>query len=370
VLGRIGTEIIPIVGWVVGTGLIAYDLYTSREGALPQIQEGIKSAEVKAGIRSEIVAAMEPEFRREAPQIARDVANELFSQWREVRRNIRNVLALAEADPAFRTLLDGLENTDELARLVNLVGVAQPALGEEAFDQAVVDGSLARLLQQPESALTILEQTKSVETTLAWSAFDRDVLDAVVALELYKHLTPDQLSRPLLERLLALEDQVAIEKLALLDVADVEMLLTVSTNHLKALAGYLSPEEWQVVAEYLRQMNQEQKNQLISRLVSNPALIRTLNNETVQRQLVGSDNLDGALDFLRTSPGLDTLTGDVSALFAGQVGLRLFLYKYGAGQSVLIGIGGVILLLILLRLLYGFVLWLVNPVTGLFRRSQ
>jgi hypothetical protein len=369
VLGRIGTEIIPIVGWLIGTGLIAYDLYSSREGALPQIQADLKSAEVKAGIRSEIVAAMEPEFRRESPQIARDVANDLFGQWREVRRNIRNVLALAEADPAFRILLEGLQNTDELARLVALVGVAQPALGTEAFNQAVADGSLTRLLQQPASALTILEQTKSVETTLAWSALERDLLDAVVRFELYKQLTPDRLSRPLLEQLLALNDQVAIEKVALLDPADVEMLLTISTNHLTALTGYLLPEDLRVLAGYLRQMNQEQKNRLISRLVSNPALFRVLDSEPVQRQLVASGNVDAALDFLQSPPGLDTVTGDLSALLTGQVGGRLFLYKYGAGQSALMGIGGVILLLILLRLLYGLVFWLAIPVRGPFRRS-
>jgi hypothetical protein len=370
VLGRIGTEIIPIVGWVVGTGLIAYDLYTSREGALPQIQEGLKSAEVKAGIRGEIVAAMEPEFRRESPQIARDVANDLFSQWREVRRNIRNVLALAEADPAFRTLLDGLASTDELARLVNLVSVAQPALGAEAFNQAVADGSLARLLQQPESALPILEQTKSVETTLAWAALAGDLLDPVVEFELYKHLTPDQLSRPLLERLLALDNRAAMEKLALLEPGAIEALLTVSSNNLNTLAAELSAEELKVVAGYLPLLEQERRNDLISQVASNPRLVELLADAGIKQRVVESRNVDATLAFLATPRSLDSLAGDVMAVAQGRVGLGLFTYKYGAGQSTLIGVGGLLVLLLVLRLLYGFVLWLVNPVTGLFRRSQ
>ncbi len=38
VLGRAGSTVIPIAGWIIGTGMIVYDLYESRDGALPQIQ--------------------------------------------------------------------------------------------------------------------------------------------------------------------------------------------------------------------------------------------------------------------------------------------------------------------------------------------
>lgn len=370
VLGRIGTEIIPIVGWIVGTGLIAYDLYTSRDGALPQIQEQLKSAEVKAGIREEIVAAMEPEFRREAPQIARDVANDLFSQWGAVKRNIRQVLDLALSDPAFKAVMDDLQSPDELAKLVDLVGVALPALGQEAFNQAVANGSLERVLAQPPGAVRIVEATKSIDTALAWSALAGGLLDGVVEYELYKHKTPDQLTRPLLEKLLALDSRATIEKLALMELPEIENLLSISTSNLNALAAVLSSEDLKVVARSLPQLSQEQRNALISRLVSTPSLAGLLENEGVQRQLVASTNIDATLAFLAGPRDLTALWGDVSALLTGQVGMGLFVYKYGTGQSALIGVGLVLLVLILLRLLYGLVAWLVNPLTGLFRRSR
>ena len=370
VLGRIGTELIPIVGWVVGTGMIAYDLYTSRDGALPQIQEQLKSAEVKASIRGEIVAAIEPEFRREAPQVARDVANELYTQWREVRRNIRQVLELAESDPAFHTLLDQIESTDDLARLVSLVGMAVPALGREQFGQSVADGSLARLLNQPASAVTIVESTRSIDTALAWSALAGSLLDQVVALELYKHLTPDQISRPTLERLVALGNRATVQKLALLPVDAIEMLLTVSSSNLTTLTGRLTSEELRTVAEYLPLLEPEQRNQLISRVASDPTVAPLLKSEAVKRRVVGSPNVDATLAFLATPRDWDALWSDLPALLQGQVGLGLFLDKYGAGRSALIGIGLAVLILILLRLLYAFGVWLLGPLAPLFRRPR
>jgi hypothetical protein len=248
--------------------------------------------------------------------------------------------------------------------------VALPALGQEAFDQAVADGSLAQLLRQPPGAIRIVEATKSIDMALAWAALAGGLLDQVVEYELYKHKTPDQLTRPLLEKLLALDSRATIEKLALMELADIEALLTISTNNLNTLAATLSSEDLKVVARYLPQMNQEQKNQLISRLANNPGLAGLLDSETVQRQLVASSNVETALAFLAAPRDLTALPGDVSALLSGQVGLGLFVYKYGTGQSALIGIGLVLLVLIVLRLIYGLVAWLVNPVTGLFRRSN
>lgn len=368
VLGRIGTNVIPLAGWLVGTGLVAYDIYTSRDGALPQIQAQLKEPEVKAAIRSELVTAMTPEFRREAPQIARDVANELFGQWREVRRNIRQVLDLAEQEPAFQTLLSSLENDSDLAHLVDLVAVARPALGEENFQQALIDGSLERLLHQPSKLLPILSATQSVDTTLAWAALAGEQLDAVVQSELYKHVAPEALSRTLLNELLAVGNPAVIQKLALLDPATIERLLTISTSNLNTLAGQLSAEQLQVVATYLPALTQDQRNQLISRVASNPELITLLDNDSVQRRIVDSADVDATLSFLASPRSLDRLWSDVPAVLSGQVSIGLFVDKYGAGQSTLITIGLVLLLLIVLRVLYAFVLWLINPLTGLWRR--
>ena len=55
-------------------------------------------------------------------------------------------------------------------------------------------------------------------------------------------------------------------------------------------------------------------------------------------------------------------------LLTGKVNLALFVYKYGAGQSALMGITLLLILLIAIRIIYGLGAWLVSPVTGLFGR--
>ena len=41
ILGRAGSTVIPLAGWIVGASMIAFDLYESRDGALPQIQNSL-----------------------------------------------------------------------------------------------------------------------------------------------------------------------------------------------------------------------------------------------------------------------------------------------------------------------------------------
>jgi hypothetical protein len=186
---------------------------------------------------------------------------------------------------------------------------------------------------------------------------------------LYKHKAPEELTRPVLEQLLSLGDRATVEKLALLNLAEIEALLAVSTNNLKALASRLSSEDLKTVASYLPQFSPEQKNAFVSRVVSDPTIMAQLHGDGVRQHLIASNDLDATLAFLAAPKDLTSLYGDVQTVLTGRVGMGLFLYKYGTGQSTLIGLGLALLLLVMVRLLYGLVMWLVSPVTGLFRRS-
>ena len=59
---------------------------------------------------------------------------------------------------------------------------------------------------------------------------------------------------------------------------------------------------------------------------------------------------------------------DAGQVLLGQVSWRLFLFKYGVGQSLLVTVGAVLLGLIALRLLFGVVGWLFSPLARLFGR--
>lgn len=368
ILGRIGTDVIPLVGWVIGAGLIVYDIYNSMDGALPQIQESLKSPEVKAGIRDEIVASVKPELEHELPQIARNIANDLFSEWRNVKKNIRQVLDLATTNPKFKIILDKMNNSDDLAKLVNLVGVTLPVLGQAGFDQAVADGSLERLLGQPESAYKIIETTKSVQSALDWSTQAGVLLDKVVDFEIYKHKAPTDLDKNVLQQVLALDNRTTIDKLTLLEPTAISNLLTVSTSNLNALINRLSTEDLQTVAAILPQLNAEQKNQFVARVMSDPAIVTHLSSPAAQKQLASSPDIDATLGFLATPKDLGSVVNDVSSVLFNGVSWRLFVYKYGSGQTTVTGIVLLVIVLILLRLIISLIAWFISPVTSLLKR--
>ena len=59
---------------------------------------------------------------------------------------------------------------------------------------------------------------------------------------------------------------------------------------------------------------------------------------------------------------------DAGQVLLGQVSWRLFLFKYGVGQSLLVTVGAIVLGLIALRLLFGVIGWLFSPLTRLLGR--
>ncbi len=192
VIGKAGSTVIPVAGWVIGAALIAYDLYNSREGALPQIQEGLQSDEVKGAIRTEISDAVATELRLATPELARNIANDLYATWLDFQRKYTQVLTWAEDDPAFQALL---AQVDDPAKLATLVDVTLTAVGTEGLQAALADGSMARALDLPESAYAILRASASFATLLTWADVAGASLDDVVASEIYKSKGPTDLSR-------------------------------------------------------------------------------------------------------------------------------------------------------------------------------
>lgn len=369
ILGRAGTTIIPIAGWLLGAGMIAYDLYTSRDGALPQIQETLKSEEVKTGIRGEITAAIEPELRRELPQIARDISNQLFNQWRDVKRNIRQVLELSTTNANFRTLLNAQETPEALAKLVNLVGATLPALGHDGLLAAVDNGLFAQVFAQPESAFQIVTDSGSLQDAIDWSEDAGNLLDQVVAYEIYKHQPAGALDKTLLEKLIAVDDKAAIQKLALLNPDALRALLGVSTSNLAILATQIEAADLELLAGYLPTLTQSQVNQLVSRMISEPTTVAHLQDPALRDYLANNGgNLDQALPFLLSSKEGTAALVDAGQVLLGQIPWRLFLFKYGVGQSAMVTAGAVLLALITLRILLGVIGWLFSPITRLFGR--
>jgi len=369
VLGRVGTTVIPLAGWLIGAGMIAYDLYDSRDGALPQIAASLTSAQVKAGVRAEIAASIQPELAGAAPELARSVANDLFAEWRTVKRTIRQVLDLAAEDAVFADLLAALHSQEELAKLVQLVGIVQEAGGRAALDAAVADDSLRQVLALPDAAVTLVRDSGSLQAALDWHAVVGSRLSEVVALELHKHLTPDQVERSQLEALLALNDKTAVARLALLPSAQTAELLKLADANLVALANQLTPDDLVWLATQAPALTVAQRNQLVARLLSQPAVIEPLRRLNDVAPLAAAGDLDAAITFLAGAhEGLDYVA-DGGALLTGAVTPSLFWAKYGLWPTVGGGVGLLLIVLVALRIVWGVGAWLFQPL-GFPRRRR
>lgn len=354
VIGKAGSTIIPVAGWVIGAGMIAYDLYDSRDGAIPQIQEGLQAAEVKAAIRTEITEAVETELRLEVPQLARDISNDLYASWLDFQRKYTQVLTWAEDDPAFQALL---AQTDDPTKLASLVDITLTAMGTEGLQAALADGSMTRALDLPESAYTILRTSASFETMLAWSNVAGAALDDVIALEIYKHKGPNDLSRDELLTLVALGDPAAI-KMALLDADTLRQLLKLSREHLVALAQTLSADDLAWLGSYLATLNQEQANQLVARVLDEPTTMAQLKNERVQAQIAAASDVNAVLRFLAAPDDTMAYAEDLLKVAGGGVSLGLFQAKYGFSGVLWAALLGILLLLVAAALLRSIWKWL------------
>lgn len=370
VLGRIGSTVIPLAGWIVGVGLIAYDIYDSLDGALPQIQESLKSPDVAAAIRAEIADSIEPELKLDLPAIARQIANDLHSQWLTVKRDIRVVLELAADSDAFADILQRTESRSDLAQLVAIVGAALPSLGRSGVIAAAESGALARLTALPADPSPIIAATGSLESAAAWGDVAGALLGDVITMELYKHLSPAEVDRWLLQRLLALGNRTVIERLALLPVDQIRTLLTVSPANLAALTSSLSPEQMRWLADTLAALDQAQRNALIAHLISEPQTLTLIQQVDLHRLLAAHEDLAAAIAFLNGPRDIMGLFNDTTALISGGASLRLFSIKYGWGVTALVGLAFVLLVLVMLRLIYGLAAWLFAPLTALRRGGR
>ena len=361
IIGKAGATVIPLVGWIVGGGLIVYDVLDSLDGALPQIQASLTAPEVRAAIQAELVAVIEPELRLELPQIGRTIANELYGEWLDFQRTYRQVLSLVEEDARLAAHLAG---DADLPRLANIVDMALAAGGREGLDRMLDDGSLAQLLALPDAGLEIFQATGSAETAQAWAELAGNRLGQVAALEVYKHKAPADLDRRQLDALLAVDDPQAIANLMLLDSAALDRLLTLSTASLAQLARQLSPSELTWLSSYVAAMNQQQVNQLITRVLDRPDLMAQLADDGVQSFMVQSGDVDATLAFLEAPADVATVAGHLLKLAAGDVPLRLFAFRYGWPLTA--GAVGLPLLLAL-ALIYALAAAVLRPFVAVFR---
>ena len=358
ILARLASGAIPLVGWVVGAGLIVWDLFNAKEGSLPQIRDALQHPEVKEEIRAQVAGKVGDELRTELPQLARSVSNDVFSQWQEFRRKYACLLELAETNTRFKGILNDTP-VAEVKKLAEFVTVLEAKLGKDRFERLIDSGQFERLLGLPQKILEMLELGVDPDVVIAWADLAGELIDQVVTMELYRVASPtDFTDRADLEQVLALEDAKLIQKVMLLDREMRDAVLGMPSAHVKQILEALSVEDLSWLARtYLANLEAQERNILVERILSEPELISELKSALVQMALLESQDFEETLNYITQKTRDEQLVGRVIDMLAmlgpaisGELSWRLFwLYDGVVLRNVLYAFAVLIVLTILWR---------------------
>ena len=308
IVGKAAGSLIPVAGWIIGGALIVWDLIEMQNGSLPQIRESLKGQDVKKEIRAQIAVVVDNELEAALPILTESVTIDIYNQWTRFLREFEHVLRLAGKNDRFRTIVDGV-TTDQVDKLNKLVAVGTEALGTEWLDRIIENGEFESILALPIDSFEILRDTADPELVLAWADFAGEGIVSVVKTELYKVTSPSDLGdRETLEKVLALEDSLAIQVLMKFKVEVRRALLSLRTDQTKWLLSELSEEDLTWLSEYSSELQGQATKILVDFMIRDQVLIS---------QLQGSGELrsrfPAVLNLAETSSKFQTILNGTAA---------------------------------------------------------
>jgi hypothetical protein len=354
VVGSVLARLVSVVAGGIGLVLIAKDIWDLRNGVLPIVATEMKSKENKDKVQEELAKTFAEQISGHIQEIGAATADRVIDIWREFRSAHAEALGLAERNPKFKAFVDSLQPAT-LPRLDEVVALLLAGEGESGILRRLDDGTLSTAINKlPPPAMDIARETRSVDAGIKWAALAGDSLPKVVELSLYRRTQPDQLSRASLQRLLALEDQLAIVRLASVDRAARDTLFELNDTDLKNLARSLTEDELSSLSRYLTGLQKEPRERVLRAVAANPAQIHSLSSERVRQAVVASTDQSAAVSMmLRSGGGLDpgAIANDVRLVADGRVSPILLWEKH---PMVIVGLVLIVLLVVLLlrRLLF------------------
>ncbi len=348
VVGSVLARLVSVVAGGIGIVLIAKDIWDLRNGVLPIIATEMKSKENKDKVQEELAKTFAEQISGHIQEIGAATADRVIDIWREFRSAHAEALGLAERNRKFKAFVDSLQPA-ALPRLDEVVALLLAGEGEAGILRRLDDGTLGTAINNlPAPAMDIARETRSVDAGIKWAALAGDSLPKVVELSLYRRTQPDQLSRASLQRLLALEDQLAIVRLASIGRAARDTLFELNDNDLKNLARSLTEDELSSLSRYLTGLQKEPRERVLQAVAANPARIHSLSSDRVRQAVIASTDQSAAVSMmLRSGGGLDpgVIAQDVRLVADGRVSPILLWEKHP------LAIAGFVLVLLLVLLL-------------------
>jgi hypothetical protein len=355
VVGSILGRLVSVVAGGVGLVLIAKDVWDFRHGVLPIVAAEMKSRAAKDKVRDEIVTTISEHISESLKEIADKTAERVVEIWLEFRRAHAKVLEFAERNEAFKRFVDSIRPSD-LPRLDEVVALVLASEGEAGVTRRLADGTLnAAVLALPPAALDIAREVRSLETAFKWSAVAGDSLAKVVDYEIHRRAAPESFTKAGLQRLLALDDRLAVTRLAALQPAARQSLLELDSGSLVRLARNLDEAQLESLSRYLTGLEKGPAQRILSAVAQSPARMAALSAPRVREAIIASRDQAAAVAMMlqvASVPDPGEVIAHTRLVIDGQVSPILLWEKHGfvLAAAALVAL---ILLLILKRMIFG-----------------
>lgn len=349
IVGAVLARVVSVVAGGVGLVLIAKDIWDLRHGVLPIIATEMKSEDSKEKVQDELAKTFAEQISAHVNEIGAATADRVVDVWREFRNAHAQALELAARDDQFKSFID-TQPPEKLARLDEVVSLVIASEGKAGLLKRLNDGTLNEAVNElPAPALQIARETRSIDTGLRWYALAGDQLVQVVDLDIYRRTTPDKLTKASLQRILALDDRLAITRLVGIDRDARNTLFELPPAELTSLARSLTEDELATLARYLTGLRKEPRERVLRTVAADPTKMQSLASERVRIAVVASADQTAAVSMmLRQDATLNpkAIVEDVGLVTGGRVSPILLWEKH----PVVIVAGLVVVLILLLML--------------------
>lgn len=267
--------LLPIVSWILGSGMILYDVMTNLDGALPTIETALTSSKTRQHIQSEIAAQLDAELKLavKVPTIARRIADSLYDEWRIVRGKMRKILDLIEEDELFRDFTQSLDSTQSAVRLVGIVDVFPMNSLQTVIDDAIESGALRKVLDLPDGVVMIVHDTASLETAAAWGDIAGSRLNDVAELEIHRHRAPEEFDPRHLAFFISLGDKRQVARMLELTNDQIDQFVVLPPAIYRALVANFGAVQLGWLADQLPTLSEADRNRVLDAIREDPILL-------------------------------------------------------------------------------------------------
>ena len=355
IVGSILSRLVSVVASGVGVVLIAKDIWDFRHGVLPIIADEMKAKTTKDKVREELAKSIAEQIHDSIKEISDKTAERVVEIWLEFRRAHAKVLEIAERQDGFKRFLDTVKS-DDMPRLDEIVALVLAGEGEPGVLKRLDDGTLHRAVTGlPPGSIEIAREARSLEAALQWSAIAGDSLSKVVEYEVHRRAKPDAFTRASLQRLLGLEDRLAITRLASLTPAARTPLFELETAELKSLARVLDETQLDTLSRYLTSLDKASAQRVLRAVAQTPVRMAELGKPRVRDAILASSDQAAAVGMMlqaNSMPDPNLMLEHLRLVLDGRVSPLLLWEKHPA-SLVATAFLALALLLMMKRLLFG-----------------